>query len=219
MTDLAGVRNNRGISISGVQTGDKTENIKEDLNRHLHTTLAKDFYVATDRDYYLALANAVWERLSTRWLRTQQQQYLSDRKRVYYLSLEFYMGRSLSNAMLNLGISDSVQQALYDIEEPDDWLRYGNPWERQRQELATPVHFYGRVQVDNEGQRRWVDCQTLFAVPYDTPVPGYMTNTCNTLRLWACRAPRNFDFSIFNTGDYINVSQMKVKKVTFRDSS
>ncbi|KAF5397335.1 hypothetical protein PHET_09288 [Paragonimus heterotremus] len=108
-------RSNRGISISGVQLGDKTENIKEDLNRHLHTTLAKDFYVANGRDYYLALAHTVWERLSTRWLRTQQQQYLQDRKRVYYISLEFYMGRSLSNAMLNLGISDKVSDALYDL--------------------------------------------------------------------------------------------------------
>ncbi|CAL8094161.1 unnamed protein product [Calicophoron daubneyi] len=99
------------------------------------------------------------------------------------------------------------EQALRDgwqIEEPDDWLRYGNPWERARQELVVPVHFYGKVDIDSAGRRRWVDCNVLFAVPYDTPVPGYLTNTCNTLRLWAARAPRNFDFSIFNTGDYIN---------------
>ncbi|KER29789.1 hypothetical protein T265_03696 [Opisthorchis viverrini] len=258
-------RTNRGISISSVQISDKTSNIKEDLNRHLHTTLSKDFYVANIKDYYLALAHTVWERLSTRWLRTHQQQYLSDPKRVYYLSLEFYMGRSLANAMMNLGISDSVTQALYDfglsleeleeyesdaglgngglgrlaacfldsmvnlnlaatgygirydygvfeqrivngwqVEEPDDWLRYGNPWEIARLELSQSVNFYGHVEIDSFGRRHWVDCQTLHAVPYDTPVPGYLTNTCNSLRLWAARAPRNFDFSIFNTGDYIN---------------
>ncbi|CAI2736922.1 unnamed protein product [Dicrocoelium dendriticum] len=92
----------------------------------------------------------------------------------------------------------------WQVEEPDDWLRYGNPWERSRQEFAVPVHFYGQVVVNSQGRRLWIDCQTLYAVPYDTPVPGYLTNTCNTLRLWACRAPRSFDFSIFNTGDYIN---------------
>ncbi|VDP71878.1 unnamed protein product [Echinostoma caproni] len=108
------------------------------------------------------------------------------------------------------GVFEQTLRDGWQVEEPDDWLRYGNPWERQRQELATPVHFYGRVEVDSEGRRRWVDCQTLFAVPYDTPVPGYLTNTCNTLRLWACRAPRNFDFSIFNTGDYINQEFMLV---------
>ncbi|TGZ59386.1 hypothetical protein CRM22_009111 [Opisthorchis felineus] len=263
--DVFGRRSNRGISISSVQISDKAVNIKEDLNRHLHTTLSKDFYVANIKDYYMALAHTVWERLSTRWLRTHQQQYLSDPKRVYYLSLEFYMGRSLANAMLNLGISDSVTQALHDfglsleeleeyesdaglgngglgrlaacfldsmvnlnlaatgygirydygvfeqrvvngwqVEEPDDWLRYGNPWEIARLELSQSVNFYGRVEVDAFGRRHWVDCQTLYAVPYDTPVPGYLTNTCNSLRLWAARAPRNFDFSIFNTGDYIN---------------
>ncbi|KAF6767691.1 hypothetical protein AHF37_06242 [Paragonimus kellicotti] len=224
-------RSNRGISISGVPLGDKTENIKEDLNRHLHTTLAKDFYVANGRDYYLALAHTVWERLSTRWLRTQQQQYLQDRK--LGLSLEeleeFESDAGLGNgglgrlaacfmdSMVNLNLAATGYGIRYDygvfeqrivngwqIEEPDDWLRFGNPWERCRQEFAVPVHYYGHVEVDSQGRRRWVDCQTLYAVPYDTPVPGYLTNTCNTLRLWGCRAPRNFDFSIFNTGDYIN---------------
>lgn len=78
----AAIRNprNRGISISAVSMDDTPMKIKEDFNRHLHTTLAKDYLVATTRDYYLALAHTVWERISVRWLRTLQQEFVSDKR-------------------------------------------------------------------------------------------------------------------------------------------
>ncbi|VEL32172.1 unnamed protein product [Protopolystoma xenopodis] len=80
-------------------------------------TLATDYNAARVHDYYVSLAHTVWERLATRWLRTLQHHYKHDHKRVYYLSLEFYMGRTLSNAMLNLGLSDCVEDALFDVRQ------------------------------------------------------------------------------------------------------
>merc|ERR1719450_1638823 len=88
-------------------------------------------------------------------------------------------------------------------EEPDDWLRYGNPWEKARPEYTVPVHFYGNVVYTAEGGRKWVDTATVIAMPYDNPVPGYGNNVCNTLRLWSAKSPQSFNLNVFNTGDYI----------------
>lgn len=46
------------------------------------------------------------------------------------------------------------------VEEPDEWLRYGNPWEKARPEYVLPINFYGRVE-DNGGKKRWVDTQVI----------------------------------------------------------
>ena len=97
------------------------------------------------------------------------------------------------------------------IEEPDEWLRYGNPWEKGRPEYSYPVNFYGNVEDAGNGKRKWVNAQAVFAMPYDTPVPGYRNNTCNTLRLWSAKAPSGFDLQIFNTGAYIDVSLVPPK--------
>ncbi|NXD11695.1 PYGL protein, partial [Nothocercus nigrocapillus] len=88
------------------------------------------------------------------------------------------------------------------VEEADDWLRHGNPWEKARPEYMLPVHFYGRVE-HGPGGAKWVDTQVVLALPYDTPVPGYMNNTVNTMRLWSARAPNDFNLRDFNVGDYI----------------
>jgi len=77
------------------------------------------------------------------------------------------------------------------VEEADDWLRYGNPWEKARPEYMLPVHFYGRVEHSLEGVK-WLDTQVVLAMPYDTPVPGYRNNTVNTMRLWSAKAPNDF---------------------------
>lgn len=82
---------------------------------HLHFTLAKDKYSATRSDYYLALSHAVRDSLSELWLNTQQSYYLNDAKRVYYLSMEFLIGRTLGNALLNLDLVDAWEEALEDL--------------------------------------------------------------------------------------------------------
>uniref|UniRef100_A0A8U8AW13 Alpha-1,4 glucan phosphorylase n=1 Tax=Geospiza parvula TaxID=87175 RepID=A0A8U8AW13_GEOPR len=222
-----------------------------------------DRNVATPRDYYFALAHTVRDHLVGRWIRTQQYYYEKDPKRIYYLSLEFYMGRTLQNTMINLGLQNACDEAVYQlgldmeeleeieedaglgngglgrlaacfldsmatlglaaygygiryeygifnqkirdgwqVEEADDWLRHGNPWEKARPEYMLPVHFYGRVEHSASGAK-WIDTQVVLALPYDTPVPGYMNNTVNTMRLWSARAPNDFNLRDFNVGDYI----------------
>ncbi|TWW78531.1 Glycogen phosphorylase, brain form [Takifugu flavidus] len=231
------------ISVRGIAGLEDVAGIKRDFNRHLHFTLVKDRNVATPRDYYFALAHAVRDHLVGRWIRSQQYYYEKDPKRVYYLSLEFYMGRTLQNTMINLGLQNACDEALYQlgldmeeleeieedaglgngglgrlaacfldsmatlglaaygygiryefgifnqkinngwqVEEADDWLRYGNPWEKARPEYMLPV---------------------VLAMPYDTPVPGYRNNTVNTMRLWSAKAPNDFKLQNFNVGDYI----------------
>uniref|UniRef100_A0A7M4EW66 Alpha-1,4 glucan phosphorylase n=1 Tax=Crocodylus porosus TaxID=8502 RepID=A0A7M4EW66_CROPO len=253
----------RQISVRGLAgLGDVSE-LRKSFNRHLHFTLVKDRNVATPRDYFFALAHAVRDHLVGRWIRTQQCYYERDPKRIYYLSLEFYMGRTLQNTMVNLGLQNACDEAIYQlgldleeleeieedaglgngglgrlaacfldsmatlglaaygygiryefgifnqkivdgwqVEEADDWLRYGNPWEKARPEYMLPVHFYGRVEHTAEGAK-WVDTQVVLAMPYDTPVPGYKNNTVNTMRLWSAKAPNDFNLQEFNVGDYI----------------
>ncbi|OTF73914.1 hypothetical protein BLA29_010642, partial [Euroglyphus maynei] len=85
---------------------------------------------------------------------------------------------------------------------PDDWLRFGNPWEKSRPEYLIPIHFYGRV-VHDESGAHWVDTSIVQAMPYDSPVPGYQNNYVNTMRLWCAKSPHNFNLKFFNNGDYI----------------
>jgi starch phosphorylase len=251
------------ISVRGIAQVADVTNIKKTFNRHLHYTLVKDRNVSTPRDYYFALAHTVRDHLVGRWIRTQQYYYELDPKRIYYLSLEFYMGRTLTNTMVNLGIQTSCDEALYQlglnieeleeieedaglgngglgrlaacfldsmatlglaaygyglrydygifsqkiqdgwqVEEPDEWLRYGNPWEKARPEYTIPVNFYGRVEFTVKGPR-WVDTQVVLAMPYDSPIPGYGNNCVNTMRLWSSKAPTSFKLSFFNSGEYI----------------
>ncbi len=114
------------------------------------------------------------------------------------------------------------------VEHPDNWLRYGNPWEFPRPELLYPVHMYGRVvdYVDEHGKShfQWVDGEEVLAMAYDTPIPGYGTNTVNNMRLWASKSSRDFDLKYFNDGDYIRAVQDKsasesISKVLYPDDS
>lgn len=77
-------------------------------------------------------------------------------------------------------------------EEPDDWLRFGNPWEKARPEYMLPINFYGHVEDTPKG-KKWVNTQVVFALPYDSPVPGYNNNVVNTLRLWSAKSPIDFN--------------------------
>lgn len=251
------------ISVRGIAQVEDVTNIKKSFNRHLHYTLVKDRNVATQRDYYIALAHTVRDHLVSRWIRTQQYYYDNDPKRVYYLSLEYYIGRTLSNTMVNLGIQSQCDEALYQLglnieeleemeddaglgngglgrlaacfldsmatlglaaygyglrydygiftqkikdgrqhEEPDDWLRYGNPWEKARPEYMIPVNFYGNTE-HRDGKIAWVNTQVVFAMPYDSPTPGYKNNTVNSMRLWSAKSPNSFNLTFFNDGEYV----------------
>jgi starch phosphorylase len=99
------------------------------------------------------------------------------------------------------------------VEIPDNWLRYRNPWEMDRQEQLHPVKFYGRVVTANiQGKVRheWVDTEDVMAMAYDTPIPGYGNNTVNTMRLWSAKSSREFDLKFFNEGNYIRAVEKKM---------
>jgi len=247
--------------------GTGIEQLKLSFVNHLEYSLAKDEYSATPRDYYKSLVYTVRDRLIERWIETQQAYYEKSAKRIYYLSLEFLIGRLLGNAMINLGLRERLSRAMkeldkniedleeieydaglgngglgrlaacfmdsmatlnlpgygygirYDfgiffqrirdgwqVETPDNWLRYGYPWEIERPEYIYPVKFFGRVKqyADDSGVLKceWIDTQEVMAMAYDIPVPGYRNNTVNNLRLWSAKATREFNFDYFNHGDY-----------------
>jgi len=111
------------------------------------------------------------------------------------------------------GIFEQEIKNGWQVERPDEWLRFGNPWEFVRPEYAVSVNFGGRVEtVTNEAgeiSARWVDTQKVLGVPFDTPIAGYKNNTVNTLRLWQARAGNEFDLKVFNDGDYVRAVEDK----------
>ena len=99
------------------------------------------------------------------------------------------------------------------VERADEWLRFGNPWEIARPELAVEVGFGGVSQSvpDGSGGYRvvWAPQDRVLGVPHDVPIAGYRNNTVNSLRLWAAKASREFDFGMFNAGDYVHAVEGK----------
>lgn len=244
---------------------------------HLEYTLAElPRHIDSEWEPYYALALAVRDRMIERWIRTQDEYYDKDAKRVYYLSLEFLMGRTLGNSLVNMGLMEECHKVLHElgysletlreaewdaglgngglgrlaacfvdsmatmgipcygygirydygifhqrivngtqVELPDAWLRYGNPWEIARAGDKFPVHFYGRVNTytDSSGRliNEWVDTRTVLATPYDTPVPGFGGKNVNTLRLWGAKAVNEFDFGEFNEGDYTGAVEARAR--------
>jgi starch phosphorylase len=251
--------------------------IRQSILRHLQFTLGElPRHVDSNWEPYVSLALAVRDRMVANWIRTQERYYEEDAKRVYYLSLEFLMGRTLGNAMLNVGILDACEQALHElgysledlrnaewdaglgngglgrlaacfldslatlqlpaygygiryeygifhqrivdgaqVEVPDTWLEYGNPWEIPRVNDPFTVHFYGHVHLeqlsDGNLKTHWTNTEEVVGIPYDTPVPGYRNGTVNTLRLWQAKASRDFDFRNFNAGDYRGAVDAKMR--------
>ena len=112
------------------------------------------------------------------------------------------------------GIFDQTLRDGWQCEITDKWLRNGNAWEITRPEIAYRVKFGGRTEgfTDDEGRFRirWIPETEVRGVAYDTPIPGYRVNTCNTLRLWKAEAIESFDFAAFNHGDYYRAVQDKL---------
>ncbi len=112
------------------------------------------------------------------------------------------------------GIFDQEIHDGWQVEVTDKWLRLGNPWEIARPEAAVEVKIGGRIDIHTDAQGKnivdWIPEHIISGVPYDTPVPGYKTNTANTLRLWKAEAKESFDFQAFNAGDYLGAVNDKV---------
>ncbi len=94
----------------------------------------------------------------------------------------------------------------YQVEEPDNWLHDGHPWELKRPEWQQAIKFCGHTESYTHANghlcQRWVNTQNVYAVPYDVPVPGFENGTVNTLRLWSAEATDAFNLNDFNAGSY-----------------
>lgn len=255
------------------------EALKRSFLEWLVYGVGKDVEHAKPHDWFASVALAVRDRLVDHWMASTRSYYEKDQKRVYYLSLEFLIGRLLENSMANLGIVDICREALeeigvdlesvleteadaalgngglgrlaacfldsmatvgvagygygiryeyglfkqsfdegWQIEQPEDWLAFGNPWEFERPEVAYPIDFYGHVNpveaADGEPQFRWTGGQRVLAMAYDTPVVGLGGQWINTLRLWSAKPTTEFDLENFNRGDYLGSVQQKVDAET-----
>ena len=216
---------------------------------------------------YQGTAYSLRDRLIDRWNITQQHHTREDPKRIYYLSLEFLLGRSLDNCLLSLGVKDIYKKALdelgfrledligeevdaalgngglgrlaacymdslatldypawgygirynygifkqlivdgYQTEFPDYWLNFGNPWEIERLDVSYEVRFRGYVnkvtEEDGTISYVWEGGEKVVAVAYDVPIPGYGTMNTINIRLWSAKPAREFDFTMFNEGNY-----------------
>jgi starch phosphorylase len=233
--------------------------------RHLVFDRAIDPKVASARERFEAFSSSVRDILAQRWVLTKKTYERENAKRIYYLSMEFLIGRSLANNVTNLLLNPLVRQAAPELgidwlelveqepdaglgngglgrlaacyldsmatmelaatgyglryeygmfkqsivdgwqkENPDNWLRDGDPWEiarpHEKVEIKLNVSFQlqaGQLQVIRNRP------SSLFGIPYDRPVVGYGGKTINTLRLWAAGAPEYFDFQKFGTGDFV----------------
>src|SRR6185503_5189780 len=112
------------------------------------------------------------------------------------------------------GIFDQEIRDGWQVEVTDKWLKFGNPWETPRPEVAYTVGFGGhtRAFADQAGKYRveWLPHVMVRGVAYDTPILGYRTESCNMLRLWKAEAVESFDFSAFNRGDYYGAVEAKL---------
>ncbi len=252
-----------------VRTGLNKESLREDIKLHLRHTLAKDEFSKTPWDEYRSVVLTLIDRLHDKWIKTQQHYHTSGVKRVYYLSMEYLIGRLLDNMVVNLDVQQEVADAItelgldydilrnaewdaglgngglgrlaacfldsmatlgvpatgyglrydygifyqkikngYQIEKPDLWLRYGNPWDIVRPNIQYPVEFYGYQHMAPKSgggiNYDWENTEKVLAVAYDTMIPGYNNNIVNNLRLWKAESDTALDLHSFNQGQYID---------------
>ena len=242
------------------------ESFKKEIASNVKMLYRKTLDEASPQELYQAVSYAVKDDIIDRWIATHKVYKEKNVKKVYYLSMEFLMGRALGNNLLNLGYYEDIKAALaemgldinfiedqerdpalgngglgrlaacfldslstlgypaygcgiryhygmfkqaivdgYQLEEPDDWLRNGFPFEVKRSEYATEVKFGGYVRVENrDGRNHFIQegYTSVRAVPYDMPIVGYGNNVVNTLRMWDAEATQEFNLNSFDKGEY-----------------
>ncbi|MGD1281737.1 glycogen/starch/alpha-glucan phosphorylase [Mycobacterium seoulense] len=116
------------------------------------------------------------------------------------------------------GIFDQEIHDGWQVEQTDNWLDHGNPWEIAKPDVNYLVKWggYAAHYTDDAGKDhvRWVPGRVLKGVAYDTPIQGYGVNTCNVLTLWSARAVKSFALEAFNTGDYYGAVEDEVMSET-----
>ena len=243
------------------------EEFKKSVIENLKILYRKSIAEASDQQIYQAVSYAVKDMVIDRWMATHKQYEEQKAKVVYYMSMEFLIGRSLGNNIINLCATEEIKEALnelgidlvniedqepdpalgngglgrlaacfldslstlgypaygcgirykygmfeqkiengYQIEVPDEWLKYGYPFEMKRSEYAVTVKFGGYVRYikDEQGRECFVqeNYQSVRAIPYDIPILGYGNNVVNTLRIWDAEPIASFNLDSFDKGDY-----------------
>lgn len=104
------------------------------------------------------------------------------------------------------------------IERPDSWRDYGNPWEICRPESTQEVSLYGYVETKygSKGsiQKEWHPASIVKGVPWDIPVVGFGGNTVNVLRLWQSKSSEYFNWDVFNAGGYVDAQRENIQAET-----
>ncbi len=268
-------KNQESVAVPSVTSAEMQQAIIDRLRKGIGT----DRYKANNKAWWNATCQAVNELVFEKLTQTQQNHSKKDTRAVNYLSLEFLMGRLLSNNLQNLEVFKVTEDALkalgkdlyelcdeepdmalgngglgrlaacfidslatlgypaigygihYEhglfkqefqdgrqIERPDTWREYGNPWEICRPESIQFVPLYGYVETvfdQKDGPRKvWHAGQKLKGVPWDIPIVGYGAKTVNILRLWESRAHEAFDWDVFNAGGYVDSQVEKSKAET-----
>ncbi|MDP5135431.1 glycogen/starch/alpha-glucan phosphorylase [Rheinheimera baltica] len=256
-----------------------TEQLKDQIVRHLHATLGTDVNKASPKAWWRATCAAINEQVYDGLRNTQRTHYENNTRALHYFSLEYLMGRLFSNNLHNLGLYDQAKQALGElgmniadledqeedmalgngglgrlaacfidslatlnypaigygihyehglfqqsfqdgkqIERPDSWREYGNPWEICRPESVQEISVYGYVETvyDLQGRMKkvWHPGRIIKGVPWDIPVVGYNGSSVNVLRLWESRASDFFNWDVFNSGGYIDAARENIEAET-----
>ncbi|MDD6307387.1 MAG: glycogen/starch/alpha-glucan phosphorylase [Clostridiales bacterium] len=245
----------------------KREEIVDSVREGVKILYRKTLEEANQQELFQAVSYAVKDIIIDKWLATQQTFDKEDPKFVYYMSMEFLMGRALGNNLINLKEYAGFKEALeeiglnldeiedqepdpalgngglgrlaacfmeslatlgypaygcgiryrygmfkqkikdgFQVEEPDNWLKDGYPFELRRPEYAYEVKFGGYVRAENtpDGKTRFVQegYQSVRAIPYDMPIVGYGNNVVNTLMIWDAEPSECFELNSFDKGDY-----------------
>lgn len=232
--------------------------------------IGKDEKAARPHDWLSATVMTIRDRIIDKWMASTRSAHAEGAKRVYYLSLEFLIGRLLRDALSNMGVIEEIKEALaslgveldvireiepdaalgngglgrlaacfmeslasldlpaygygiryvngmfrqriddgWQVELPETWLEYGNPWEFDRRESSYKIGFGGSVEADETGVSRWVPSEQFIAAAVDTPVVGYRGARVNTLRLWTAHSIDPIKLAAFNAGDHIGALEGK----------
>jgi glycogen phosphorylase len=240
--------------------------------RHLVFDHVVEPQAANLRERFEAVASALRDLLAQRWVKTDDTYDRANPKQVYYLSMEFLIGRSLTNNLTNRLVEPIVREVLeregldliqlaeqepdaglgngglgrlaacfidslatlqfpaigyglrydygifrqeiqngYQVEHPDYWLRYPDPWEVERPWETVEVRVNATVHLVDGVERLLANHPTvLLGIPFDRPVVGYGGKTINTLRLWESGTPNAFDFGEFSSGDFVGAVHQKI---------
>ena len=237
--------------------------------------IGKDRTAARPHDWLAATILTVRNDIVEKWMDSTRDAHARGAKRVYYLSLEFLIGRLLRDALSNLRRTKDVAAALatlgvdlaeieeiesdaalgngglgrlaacfmeslasldlpaygygiryvngmfrqriddgFQVELPENWLQYGNPWEFERRESKYFIGFGGEVVGDEHGHVHWKAAEGVEAVAVDTPMVGWRAARVNTLRLWTARSLDPLQLDRFNAGDFEGALQGQTRADT-----